>query len=169
MKRIISFAVVLLMLSPFCANALTVKEFVEAYNAQIGEGMTVSTLWNQPDPDNHVWFLMSLYEGTFVAIMYTPNGADQPEDCQVEAVFVRHKPRCSMAEFQAAAQTALAVIYPSISAEIRNAAICQCMANSIFVFGEAPKNPMPYNTAEFGQMVYQETLEYDTFMFNAPD
>ena len=167
MKRILIIACVFALLAPVCASAVTVNEFVENYNAQIGKGMPVSTIWNSPDPENNVWVLMSPYEGTFVIVIFDPESAENPEDCQVKSVCVRHKPRCSMAEFQAAAQTALAVMYPDVGEETRNAAISQCMAKSIFMFGEAPKQAMPYNTDIFGQMIYQETLEYDTFLFNA--
>lgn len=168
MKKILCLVLALVIMLPAAAQAITVKEFVDEYNSRIGEGYRAGLLHYTPDDGDDIWFLMGSFAGSFVALQFDPSSADAKEDCQVQTVFIRHKPRTSMGQFMAAAQISMAIIYPGEDSAVIADAIASSMAHSWILFGEEPRQPIAYNTDAFGQLVYQETVEYDTFMFSVP-
>lgn len=168
MKKLLCFLLVFVLFGVSGAQAVTVKEFADEYNSRIGEGYPASTLFYPPEDGDEIWFLMGTFAGSFIALEFDSFSAETKEDCTVKTVFIRHKPRTSMGQFMAAATTAMAIIYPDEDSSTLADAIASAMAHSWILFGEAPREPIGYNTDAFGQLVYQETTEYDTFLFSAP-
>ena len=168
MKKILCMLMAVLLLVPAMAQAISVKDFCAEYNELNGKGFQANYELYEPN-DNGVWFLVTPYAGSFLAVQYDPATAEKPEDCQIKTLFVRHKPRTSMGQFVSDASAAMAILYPDVDASTIADVIVSAMAHSWRLFGEEPSQPIAYNTETFGQIVYEETTEYDTLLVDAPE
>lgn len=168
MRKICCLLIALLISIPSAVGAVTVKEFCSAYNERMGKGFDANTSLYDPSANN-IWFLISQYAGSFVAVQFDPESASDPAECEIKTIFVRHKPRTSMGQFVACANTAMSIIYPDIDSATIAETISSAMARSWYLFGEEPRDAIAYNTELFGQLVYQESIEYDTLLVNAPE
>ena len=66
---------------------------------------------------------------------------------------------------------ALAAAFPDTPEEERLAEAMRCIRNGDQRFGTGyfQDDPVPFNTANMGQFVYQEEITYHTFLFSIPD
>ena len=168
MKRIVA-----LLLAAIClcgsAGAITVSEFAERYNADIGKGFH-ATLWEEYIVDS-AWFLSDSDQRNLVIVTFDPASAEDPKDCTVTAVALRHKPRVSVAVFLNNVCAALAAAFPDVSEEERLAEAMRCFrcGDQVHGLGYFQDDPVPYDTAHMGQFVYQEETDWHTFLFSMPE
>lgn len=167
-KKVLAFVLVFLLALSAAAQAMTVREFVDAYNERIGKGYPAGLLYHVPAEGETIRFLMGSFAGSFVAVQFDPASAEKSDDCTVQSVFVRHKPRTSMGQFMAAARAAMGAVFPDADGAVISDAVAGALAHSWILFGEEARDPIAWNTDAFGQLVFQETVEYDTFMFSVP-
>ena len=169
MRKVITFALALFLcclLVP--ASALTVQEFVDRYNANCGESYKLTPDWFPLEDGDNIWFLSAYsYSGNTVAVYVNRTEADDPMEYTIETIFVRHKPRTSVGRFMAMADLSMQAAFPDMPPEQRAKIILDSMKHSEILFGEAPEDPIANNVDAIGQFVYQETIEYDTFMIPA--
>lgn len=165
MKKTVAMFLILLLLTG-CASAVTVSEFVERYNQDIGDGFR-AVLWDEYISKD-VWFLSASDQRNVVAVMFDPDSADDPRDCTVTAVCLKHKPRVSVGVFINNIAAALAATFPEIPEEERLAEALRCLRTGDKVFGTGyfQDDPIPYNTEHMGQFVYQEEDSYHTFLYS---
>ena len=167
MKKLLSLFLALLLL-PVSAHALTIGQFAERFNADVDKGFHAA-LWKEYIMDD-VWFLSGSDQRNIVAVVFDPSSAEKPEDCIVKSIALKHKPRVSVAVFINNIGAALAAAYPDIPEDERLAEAMRCLriGDQVFGLGYFQDDPIPYNTAHMGQFVYQEALDYHTFLFSIP-
>lgn len=167
MKRLfaLTLALVLICLAG-SASAVTVSEFVERYNAAIGDGFRVYLMDIGLDDD--FWWVGTDERGP-VAVQFDKESAADPKDCTVIRVFIRHKPRVSVGVFINNISAALAAVYPEIPEDERLAEAMRAIRSGDYVLGNGYiwTSPAPYNSDHMGQFVYQEETDYQTLLINA--
>ena len=167
MKKVFAFALVLVILAGLVvsAQALTVAEFVERFNVENGDGWPVAL-----EPIgllDDFWWVSTDQRGP-IAVQFDPASADDPKDCTVLRIFVRHKPRVSVAVFMNNISAALAAAYPDIPEDERLAEAMRAVRYGDFVLGFSYvwTAPAPYRSAHMGEFVYQEETDYQTLLIN---
>lgn len=169
MQKAISFALAIILCCLLAsADALTVREFVDRYNENCGESYKLTPDWFPPEDEDTIWFLSNYStSGDTIAVYIDRASADDPMDYLIETIFVRHKPRTSVGRFMAMSDLSMQAAFPDMDPEQRARIILDSMMHSEILFGETPENPIANNVEAIGQFVYQETVEYDTFMIPA--
>ena len=169
MKKVLALVLLLCCLVG-SAQALTVSEFVERYNADIGKGFY--TVYAREDwIEKEFWFVSGHDERHMVILRFDPNSADQLPACRVVSVFVKHKPRVSVSTFINNMAAALGAAYPDIPEETRLTELVRCLRvrDQVLGYGFGDDAPAPYHSEIFGEMVYQEETDYQTFLFSLPE
>lgn len=165
MKKIIALLLVLLMI-PITSQAVTVTEFVEAYNADIGKGwydvhvneMLISGDW---------WFVSGTDSRHTVALQYDTS-AEDPAQAEVLCVTVRQTRRVSVSTFINNAASAMAALYPDVPEDIRLSELIRCLRvrDKVLNLDFSEHQAVPYHSEYFGEMVYQEDASYNTLLFS---
>lgn len=169
MKKILVLALVLCCLTA-SAQALTVSEFVDRYNTDIGKGFY--TVYAREDwIEGDFWFVSGHDNRHMVILEFDPNSANQAADCSVLSVFVKHKPRVSVSTFINNMAAALGAAYPDVPEETRLSELVRCIRvrDQVLGYGFGDDAPAPYHSEFFGEMVYQEETDYHTFLFSLPE
>lgn len=169
MKKIL---VIVLALCFFTASAqaLTVSEFVERYNADVGKGFY--TVYAREDwIEGDFWFVSGHDDRHMVILKIDSTSADHYTECRVVSVFVKHKPRVSVSTFMNNMSAALAAAFPDVPEDIRLAELMRCLRvrDQVLGYGFGDDAATPYHSEYFGEMVYQEETSYHTFLFNLPE
>lgn len=162
MKKVFCVALVVCLLFT-SAHALTVEEFVHRFNEAVGEGFPL-WLTNSVNASN-VWFLTT-DERAPVAVQFDPLSAPEPKNCRILFVFVRIKPRISVGVFMNNISAAMAAVHPEIPEDERlSEAMRALMAgDNVLGYGHVWDAPAPYNSEHMGQLVYEETSTWRTFL-----
>lgn len=164
MKKILALALILCLFIS-SASALTVSEFCEAYNADIGEGF-YRLHTREEYIQNDYWFVSGADERHTIAVQFDTSAAD-PAQAEVICIIVRQKPRVSVSTFINNMAAALAAAYPDVSEDIRLAELVRCLRvrDNVFDLFYTDHQAVPYHSEYFGEMVYQEDGSYNTFLF----
>ena len=168
MRKVFALSLVLCIL-PLCAHALTVNEFMERYNPQIGKGFYNAYADEDLISGNH-WFITGQDSRHMVVLEIDPESAERPTDCAVVNIFVRHKPRVSVSTFINNMSAVLAAVWPDVPEEVRLTELVNCLRvrDKVLGYSQSDDTAVPYHSEYFGEMVYQETSEYDTLLINVP-
>lgn len=162
MKRFLALVLILCCLAG-SASALTVSEFVERFNVAVGDGWHVYL--QEIGLTNDFWWVNTDNRGP-IAVQFDPASAEDPKDCTVLRIFVRHKPRVSVGVFINNICAALAAAYPEIPEDVRMAEAMRAIRAGDYTlgFGYVWTAPAPYNSEKMGQFVYQEETDYQTLL-----
>lgn len=164
MKRVFALVLILCCLVS-TASAVTVSEFVQRFNDENGDGWPV---YLEPiGLSDDFWWVSTDQRGP-IAVQFDPASAEKPEDCTVLRIFVRHKPRVSVAVFINNISAALAAAYPEIPEDERLAEAMRAVRYGDYVLGFSYvwTAPAPYKSAHMGEFVYQEETDYQTLLIN---
>ena len=168
MKKIIAALLISVMISG-SASALTVSDFVERYNKAVGKGSIISS--REQFISDNVWMLSGFEERDMVIAVFNPKSAENPKDCNITSIALKHKPRCKPSVYLTNIAAAVEAVFPDIPETERLSDILRTMRQSEYYFGYSywPKAPVPYNTEHMVQFVYQEETDYYTFLFSIPE
>lgn len=166
MKKVCILTLVLCILTS-TASALTVSEFCERYNDAIGEGFYTVRM-DESCIQNDYWFVSGTDTRQMVILTIDKTSSDTPSDYMVKSVLVRHKPRVSVGVFMNNIAASLAAAFPDVPEDERLADTMRCLGllDSYFADYYSSGTAYPLNTEHMGQLVYQETTDYDTFLFS---
>ena len=168
MKRIVIFVISLILLLSN-ASALTVSEFVERYNKELGEGYY--TVYSRMDyVQDGFLFATGTDDRHMVILQIDFDTADSLDNAKVEKVFIRMKARVKPSTFMNNISSAMAAVFPDVPEEIRLAEIIRCMRVGDRDLGlyVTDTQAVPYHSEYFGEMVYQEETNQFTFLFSVP-
>ena len=165
MKKLFSLILILVLLCPVCASAVTVSEFVERYDADIGKG-DYKVYANELFISGSWWFVSGSDDRHTVGIEFDTSAAD-PTQADVLCVTVRAKRRVSTSTFLNNASAALAAVFPDVSEDIRLSELVRCLRvrDKVLNLFYNEYQAVPYHSEYFGEMVYQEDLSYITLLF----
>lgn len=166
MKKFLSLFLILALFCPICAQAVTVTEFVERYNADIGEG-EYKVYLNEMLISGEWWFVSGTDSRQTVGVMFDTSAAD-PAQAEVLSVTVRQTRRVSVSTFINNASAALAAVFPDVPEDIRLSELVRCLRVRDKVLGlyYTERQAVPYHSEYFGEMVYQEDQSYNTILFS---
>ncbi len=166
MKKLFSMILILALICPVCASAVTVSEFVERYNADIGEG-EYNVYVNEMFISGEWWFVSGADSRHTVGVMFDTSAAD-PAQAEILSVTVRQTRRVSVSTFINNASAALAAVFPDVPEDIRLSELVRCLRVRDKVLGlyYTERQAVPYHSEYFGEMVYQEDQSYNTILFS---
>lgn len=169
MKKLFALVLCLCCLSG-SASAVTVREFVDRYNAEVGEGF-----YTLRADENYIsgewWIVSGVDDRHIVGLQFQDTDSRDLADALVTSVAIKKKARVSVSTFINNAASAMAAAFPDVPEETRLAELLRCIRvrDKVLGYGPTDNAASPYNSEIFGQMVYQEENNYDTILFNLPE
>ena len=150
-------------------QALTVKAFVERYNAATGRGFALEAN-DYFIVKNNTWFL-NTDQDCLVAVTYDPMSAIMSQDYEIKSVFVARTPSSSVGAYVNAICAAVAAVYPDVPEETRLYSIMMTLRAGESIWGMRQRwtQPVAFNTEAMGQFVYQENSDRFIFLFNVSE